>query len=69
MGRDIFHVFQRLDGKLWIPVECEYSGNRDYDLFDWLGLGDGDRWQTCSYAPIAPLRGLPPGFSIGRRGL
>lgn len=64
MGRDIHGVFQKKVADRWVDVASEYGEDRDYILFNWLGLGGGDTYGTCSFDPLSQIRGLPDDFEI-----
>jgi len=37
MGLDICGVFQRKEADRWIDVASNYTRDRDYELYSWLG--------------------------------
>ncbi|WP_374347951.1 hypothetical protein [Chitinimonas sp.] len=69
MGLDISFVFQKKIDHKWIDIESNYQGDRDYDLYNWLGLGRARCAIHFEIDPISEPRGLPYDFEIDREGL
>ncbi|HAW3122062.1 TPA: hypothetical protein KMG84_002040 [Escherichia coli] len=61
MGVDMNYEFQKKSPKGWDRVNDNFSNDRSYLLYSWLGL---DARNTWSVAAITPLRGLPDDIEL-----
>ncbi|EOY5692355.1 hypothetical protein ACP7OL_004607 [Salmonella enterica subsp. enterica] len=61
MGAEIHFSFQKQNSDGWKSISSNFSGDRSYQLFAWLGLeirNDG------SITAISSLRGLPDDIEV-----
>ncbi len=61
MGVDMNYEFQKKSPKGWDRVNDNFSNDRSYLLYSWLGL---DARNTWGVAAITPLRGLPDDIEL-----
>lgn len=69
MGTDIHGVFQKRNGEKWEDVPSEYTQDRHYLLFAWIGnVRNGFGCAGVpTHTPVIPLsdgRGYPEGFEV-----
>jgi len=62
MGADLCYQIQKKEPSGWVPVSNNFSNDRSYLLYAWLGL---EARNDGTISPIAPLRGLPVDIKLG----